>query len=128
MSNTAKAEQLFIRLYLDAHIKARLAEDLQATGFDALTAQDVGKERATDEEHLIFATQESRAILTFNIRHFAPLHQQWTAAGRVHAGIIVSRQLGGRQYGVLLQRVLRLLNQLSADDMRRNLVYLEQFK
>ena len=48
--------------------------------------------------------------------------------GRTHAGIIVSRQLGSRQYGVLLGRMLRLLNELSSEEMRGNLVHLEQFK
>ena len=68
------------------------------------------------------------AILTFNIRDFAPLHEAWQTAGRPHAGIIVSQQLGSRQYGLLLQRMLRLLNHFTAEEMRANLVHLEQFK
>lgn len=83
---------------------------------------------AADEEQLGFAAKENRAILTFNIRDFAPLHEHWSAAGRPHAGIIVSQQLGSRQYGLLLARMLRLLDQFSADQMRNNVVHLEQFK
>jgi predicted nuclease of predicted toxin-antitoxin system len=83
---------------------------------------------ASDEDQLAFATKQDRAILTFNIRDFAPLHEQWTADARPHAGIIVSQQIGGRQYGVLLSRVLRLLDQLTAEAMRNNIVHLEQFK
>lgn len=49
-------------------------------------------------------------------------------AGRDHAGIIVSRQLGSRQYGVLPSRMRRLLNAMSAAEIRTNLVHLEQFK
>jgi len=64
----------------------------------------------------------------YNIRDFAPLHEQWQAVGRAHAGIIVSQQLGSRQYGLLLQRMLRLLNHLTADEMVSNFVHLEQFK
>ena len=78
--------------------------------------------------YLLFSTSQNRALVTFNIRDFAPLHEQWTAAGRHHAGIIVSQQLSSRQYGLLLSRTLRLLNQLSADEMRDNVVHLEQFK
>jgi hypothetical protein len=48
--------------------------------------------------------------------------------GRPHAGIIVSRQLGGRDYGLLLQRMLRLLNHFTAEEMVGNFVHLEQFK
>jgi hypothetical protein len=40
----------------------------------------------------------------------------------------VSQQLGSRDYGVLLQRMLRLLNQFSREEMVGNFVHLEQFK
>jgi len=72
--------------------------------------------------------EQRRSILTFNIRDFALLHQEWQAAGQTHAGIVVSQQLGGRQYGSLLQRMQRLLNYFSAEQMVGNFVYLEQFK
>jgi predicted nuclease of predicted toxin-antitoxin system len=93
-----------------------------------LTTQEAGKDTASDEEQLVFATGEGRAILTFNIRDFAPLHEARQAAERPHAGIIVSQQLGTRQYGLLLQRMLRLLNHFTAEQMVGNLVRLEQFK
>ena len=128
MPDLPRDESLFIRLYLDRHIMTRLADDLAERGFDCLTTQQAGNDTAADEEQLAFATAQSRAILTFNIRDFAPLHEQWQAAGRPHAGIIVSRQLGSRNYGALLARTLRLLNQYTADEMVNNLVHLEQFR
>jgi predicted nuclease of predicted toxin-antitoxin system len=106
----------------------RLAVDLRGRGYDVLTTEEAGKDTATDEEQLVFATADNRAILTFNIRDFAPLHQAWQAASQSHTGIIVSQQLGSRQYGLLLQRMLRFLNQFTAEEMRNNLVHLEQFK
>jgi hypothetical protein len=66
--------------------------------------------------------------LTFNTCDFATLHERWLAEARPHTGIIVSRQLGSREYGTLLQRMLRLLNQLIVEDMANNLVHLERFK
>lgn len=128
MPDSAGLEGLFVRLYFDRHIMTRLAVDLRGRGYDVLTTQEAGKDTASDEEQLVFATSENRAILTFNIRDFAPLHEEWQAAGRPHAGIIVSQQLGSRQYGVLLQRMLRLLNHFTAAEMVSNLVHLEQFK
>jgi predicted nuclease of predicted toxin-antitoxin system len=128
MSNSPAPEVLFVRLYFDRHIMARLADDLRSRGFDALTTEEAGLDTATDEEQLAFATKEGRAILTYNIRDFAPLHRQWLADGRSHTGIIVSRQLGSRQYGLLLQRMLRLLNHFTAEEMTSNIVHLEQFK
>lgn len=128
MPDPAKLEPLYIRLYLDRHIKLTLAEDLSVRGFDVLTTQQAGMDTAGDEDQLVFAAKEGRAILTFNIRDFAALQQQWMHAGRSHAGVIVSQQLGSRQYGLLLQRTLRLLETMTSDELRNNLVHLEQFK
>jgi hypothetical protein len=128
MPPSPNPEELFVRLYLDRHIKLRLAEDPRAAGYDVQTTQEAAMDTADDESQLRHATDENRAILTFNIRDFAALHQEWSAAGRVHAGIIVSRQLGSHEYGLLLGRMRMLLNQLTAEDMRGNFVHLEQFK
>jgi predicted nuclease of predicted toxin-antitoxin system len=128
MSNSPAPEVLFVRLDFDRHIMARLADDLRSRGFNALTTEEADLDTATDEQQLAFATEEGRAILTYNIRDFAPLHRQWLADGRSHTGIIVSRQLGSRQYGLLLQRMLRLLNHFTAEEMTSNIVHLEQFK
>ncbi|SRR6266849_3522261 len=128
MPDSPSPETLFVQLYLDRHIMARLAIDLRAQGFDVLRTEEAGKDSASDEEQVAFATQERRSILTFNIRDFAPLHERWQAAGRHHAGMIVSQQLGGRQYGLLLQRMQRFLNHFTAEQMVDNFVHLEQFK
>jgi predicted nuclease of predicted toxin-antitoxin system len=128
MTASAGLEALFVRLYLDRHITPRLAVDLRGRGYDVLMTEEAGNDTAADEEQLAFATAEHRAILTFSIRDFAPLHEAWQAAERLHADIIVSQQLGGRDYGLLLQRMLRLLNHFSAEEMIGNFVHLEQFK
>lgn len=128
MPDPPPLDSLFVRLYFDRHIKKQLGVDLRERGFDVLLTEEAGMDTAPDEEQLEFAAAENRAILTFNICDFAPLHEQWAAAGRLHAGIIVSQQLGSRQYGVLLSRMLRLCDQLSAEQMRNNFVHLEQFK
>ena len=128
MPDSPGLEALFVRLYLDRHIMARLAVDLRGRGFDVLRTEEAGNDTALDEEQLSFATAQKRAILTFNIRDFAPLHEQWQASDRAHAGVIVSQQLGGRQYGLLLQRMLRLLNHFTREEMVSNFVHLEQFK
>ncbi len=128
MAASPGLETLFVRLYLDRHIIGRLAIDLRGRGFDVLTTEEAGQDTASDDEQLSFAASNRRAIITFNIRDFAPLHDQWHSAGKPHCGIIVSQQLGSRQYGLLLQRMLRLLNHLNADEMLNNLVHLERFK
>jgi hypothetical protein len=107
---------------------ARLAVDLRGHGYDVRTTEEAGMDTAPDEDQLALAAAAGRAILTYNIRDFAPLHAQWLAAGRPQAGIVVSRQTGRRQYGLLLQRMRRLLNPFTAEEVVSNLVHLEQFK
>src|SRR5919109_541807 len=102
MPDSPSLEALFVRLYFDRHIMGRLAVDLRGRGYDVLTTEEAGKDTASDDEQLAFATPQHRAILTFNIRDFAPLHEAWQAVERRHAGITVSQQLGSRQYGLLL--------------------------
>jgi predicted nuclease of predicted toxin-antitoxin system len=128
MPDMPKTDALFVRLYFDRHIKKQLAIDLRQRGFDVLTTEAAAMDTAPDEDQLAFAANENRSIVTFNIRDFAPLHELWAALGKSHAGIILSQQLGNRQYGVFLTRMLRLLDQLTAEEMQNNLVHLEQFK
>lgn len=128
MLDSLSLESLFVRLYLDRHIMARLAIDLRGRGFDVLRTEEAGNDTAPDEEHLAFSTAANRTIFTFNTRDFASLHEQWLGTARPHAGIIVSGQLGSREYGTLLRRTLRLLNRFTAEEMVNNLVHLERFK
>lgn len=128
MSDSHDLEALKIRLYLDRHIMKRLALDLRNDGFNVLTTEEAQLDFASDEDQLSFATQQNRAIVTFNIRDFAPLHATWQTQGRVHSGIIVSQQLGRRQYHLLLTRMKRLLDHFAGSEMQANLVHLEQFK
>jgi uncharacterized protein (DUF433 family) len=81
-----------------------------------------------DEILRLIAAAEQRAILTFNIRDFAPIHEEWSTTGRHQSGIIVSQQLGRRQDKALLGRMTRLLSHFSRDDPRDNLVHLARFR
>jgi hypothetical protein len=64
-------------------------------------------------------------VFTFNTRHFAKLHTEHLEEGRHHAGIIVSDQL---QVGVVLRRLLKLLDGRSAEEMRDWLEFLSNWR
>jgi len=68
------------------------------------------------------------AILTYNAQDFIPLARAWYVAGRGHSGIILSEQFSRRQFGELLRRILRLLNNLTADEMSNQIVFLQRFR
>ncbi|MBM4424589.1 MAG: hypothetical protein FJ030_14570 [Chloroflexi bacterium] len=114
-----------IRLYLDEHIWRGLTQRLREKGYDALHVCDVDRGGLSDEAQLEFAAQEGRAILTYNIPDFSPLARLWYEAGRNHAGIILSNEIG---HGELLRRVLKLLETVSAEEMKNSVRYLQEFK
>ena len=59
MPNSPAPEVLFVRLYLDRHIMARLAVDLRSHGYDVLRTEEAGLDTASDEEQLEFAARET---------------------------------------------------------------------
>jgi predicted nuclease of predicted toxin-antitoxin system len=72
------------RLYANEQFPRQVVVLLREKGHDVLTVQEAGNREAPDDEVLAFATQEQRAVLTLNRRHFIRLHQLQP----VHAGII----------------------------------------
>lgn len=52
------------RFYLDEHIPSVVAEGLRRRGIDVLTLVEADKLGADDEEHLAFARQQRRTIVT----------------------------------------------------------------
>jgi len=69
-----------------------------------------------DEEHLTFATEQGRAIYTFNIGDFCRLH----ARRPTHSGIIVAQQQRF-SVGEQMRRLLSLIYDVRADEMRGRL-------
>lgn len=102
------------RLYSNENFPLPVVEQLRALRHDVLTIQETGKadQALPDDEVLKFATQENRAVLTLNRRHFIRLHREnpqhagiivctvdadFTAqAGRIHQAIGMEASLGGR--------------------------------
>ena len=89
---------------------------------------EVGNAALSDEAQLAYATEGGMAILTYNIQDFVPLAQTWFLSNREHSGIILSEQFSHNQFGELLRRVLRLLNRWTADELRNQILFLQQFK
>jgi hypothetical protein len=115
-----------IRLYLDEDtINRALVAGLRARNVDVLTAQEADKIGVSDEAQLSFATSEHRTIFTFNTRDFVQLHSEWLGEGQEHAGIVVSDQL---QVGVLLRRILKLLDARDSTEMRSWLEFLSSWR
>ena len=113
------------KLHLNEHLSPRLARQLRRHGFDATSTLESELVSKSDKEQLEFCCAEGRAILTFNVDHFTLLHEEFVAANKEHWGIIVSTR---ESIGVLLHRLLRLLNSLSADELKNQIRWLNEFK
>jgi len=79
----------------------------------------------TDEQQLLRAITERRCIGTFDVADYTRLHENCVLEGREHWGIIFSTE---EAFSVLLHRLLRLLNSVSADELKNQLRWLNEFK
>lgn len=121
-------EGLSVQLYLDHNVNARLASDLRARGFDVITTYEASNITKSDEEQLAYATAQHRVLVTFNIRDYSRLHRKWHEEGKAHAGIVVSEEIPGPQYGKLFRRTLKLLNTVTVEEMQGAFRNLAEFK
>ena len=71
----------------DEHIPLLLAQLLRTAGIDVRTAQECGLLGQPDEELLAFAAQESRCLVTANVRDFPRIARDFAAHDERHAGI-----------------------------------------
>lgn len=117
-------ERLYIALYTDADVHGKLAALVRQRGYDAVSAFEAGNADFDDPDQLRYAAQHGRAILTCNAKDFAPLLEQWWEAGVEHWGIVVSEQL---TLAEMLRRILRLLDGVSAEEMRNGFRNLGEF-
>ncbi len=115
-----------ISLYLDEDTISRaLIRSLRARGVDILTAREANRLGFSDQEQLAFAASQGRVILTFNTRDYAKLHTKYILQQRNHAGIIVSDQI---QVGLLVRRLLKLIDAKSSDEMQDWLEFLSNWR
>jgi predicted nuclease of predicted toxin-antitoxin system len=113
--------QLFAALYLDEDVDTLVARLLRARLHDVITASEAGQLGRSDPEQLTYAVAHLRAIVTHNRRDFAPLALEYGTTGRHHYGIVLAVR---RSPYELAQRLLNLLNSVTADEMENQVFYI----
>src|SRR3712207_6518043 len=104
------------RLYLDEDVIPELARLLRAAGYEVVSVHELGTLRDPDPVQLARAAADGRAILTYNYQDYYRLHEEWIAAGREHAGIIISfHQFSRNELGVARRTVIATLNAFTAE-------------
>ncbi|MBI3836345.1 MAG: DUF5615 family PIN-like protein [Planctomycetia bacterium] len=113
-----------IRFFTDEDVYRATATALRKAGVDAISTPGAARRGESDESQLKWAHAQGRAIVTFNVAHFAGLHTTWMQQGRHHGGIILSQQ---RPIGDLIGRLLRLAGTLDSEAMRDRLEFLSDW-
>ena len=113
-----------IRFFTDEDVYGTIAVVLRRARIDACSTPEVGRRGQSDESQLEWASVQGRALVTFNVAHFAELHANWLRQGRHHAGVIVSRQ---RSISEMVHRLLHLSGQIDSESMRDRLEFLSDW-
>jgi nucleoside-diphosphate-sugar epimerase len=117
-----------MRLLLDEMYPAHLARALRERGLDVAGVDERDPLKGlADEELLVIAAREERAVVSENVSDFMRLYGEWAAAGREHAGVVIalssrfSRTPAG--WDALINALAELRSERSDRDALRNSVH-----
>jgi hypothetical protein len=113
-----------IRLYLDEDAMGNpLVRALRSRGVELVTALEVGMIEKEDEEHLKYAASVGLTLYSFNRGDYVDLHTRFLQTGLSHEGIILSAH-NRYSVGEQMRRLVRLVETLSAEDMKDRIEFL----
>jgi uncharacterized protein DUF5615 len=112
---------LFIELYLDEDVDVLVADLVRARGFTVITTQEAGNVGASDRQQLAAAARLRRTLVTHNRADFELLAEDYFASSQEHYGIIIAVRRSAYE---IVQRLLLILNQVAADEMKNQLRYI----
>jgi hypothetical protein len=110
-----------VRLLLDQHFSPTIAQQLRSRGHDVASVEEQPRLRGrADRDVWSLAVAEQRALLTEEVKDFAPLVREWAVAGDRHFGVVfISRRSmprGAGTIGLYVERLDEFLNEHRADD------------
>lgn len=112
------------RIYLDEDVHTFLVQALRLRGWEATTTAEQGQLRAADSEQIDFATHHGYTILTYDQGDFPRLHYERVEQGGQHGGILIGVKQDPYR---TLRGLLRLLSEVSAEEMKNRLEYLSNW-
>lgn len=113
------------KLLLDEQIWVYLATLLREQGFDVYHVTEAGLDQTPDPVILEEAVKKRQAVVTFNVKDFISLAHEYLEEGKEHYGIVVSNEI---PQGELKRRVTKLLESVSAEELKNMVRFLQDFK
>ncbi len=110
-----------LKLYFDENVPEAIATAVRLRGYDVTTVRDAERKAFSDLDQLRYASLQKRVLFTFNVADFVKLHDEFTATGRHHSGILLSKQL---PIGIVVKRLLKLLSRLHVEEIENNIIWL----
>jgi len=106
-----------VRYYLDEHIAEAVATGLRNRGIDVLTLSEAEMLGASDEDHLSYAYEDGRVLVTCD-DDFLRLATQ----SEQHAGVAFAPQ--GRSIGELVRGLTVITEEMEAEEMEGHVEFL----
>ena len=106
-----------IRFYTDEHVPYAVINGLRNRGADILTTKEAGMLGASDEEHIVLASEQARVIFTQD-DDFLRLHDK----GINHSGIVYTPQQ--TSIGDIIRGLLLINQVLDVNEMLNHLEFL----
>src|SRR5215510_2648454 len=113
--------RLFVELYLDEDVDILVADLVRARSFQATTTQEARQTGKSDAEQFAYAVTQQKTTLTHNRIDFETLVQKYFTTGQMHYGVIIAVR---RSPYEIARRLLTVLNQVTADEMRNQVRYI----
>jgi hypothetical protein len=106
-----------VRYYLDEHIAEAIATGLRNRGIDVLTLIEAGMLGASDREHITYAYEEGRVLVTHG-DDFLRL----AAQTEEHAGVAFAPQ--SRSIGEMVRGLTVIVEEMEAEEMEGHVEFL----
>lgn len=106
------------KFYIDAHISKKVAAQLRRKGIDCIHCSEVGLSEADDPDHLAYAANQNRIVVSCDKGMVYQHHVVWQQAGKEHAGIALIKGeycSGERSIGYIVNS-LQFLYELIAEE------------
>ena len=100
-----------MRLLLDAHVSGHaIGRGLREFGHDVLALDEHRELEGLDDPAVLeLAALEERILVTFNVRDFPDILQQWAGEQRSHSGCAIVVGIPQNEFGLILRLLTHAL-------------------